>query len=193
MLSKSSRWTLAIILMLGIFLLKIDRTSADLTAQRTVKGSRMRATTLVLAQQHSANFTSLTALFNTAGYLPGGYDIKAVKLAKTGELNFKYQLKAESPGEPALLCQNLILRVLKNWSEVYNGPMLNFAAEANIPETGNDDWVFILSFLGNENSLKNSNCLFDLTARTWRNDPNEELRGLWSKKSLTNLVTTGTW
>lgn len=193
MLSKTSRWTLATMLLLGFFLLKVKRTSADLTAQRTIKNNRLRATTLALAQQHTANFASITSLFNTTDYRPGGFDIRAVKLAKIGELNFKYQLKIESPGEPTPFCQNLLIRVLKNWTETYNGPLLNFAAESVMPDSGNEDWIFVLSFPGGEESLKNSNCLFDLAARTWRNDPNETLTGFWSKKQLTNLVTTGAW
>jgi len=180
-------------LVLGLLLLKVGRTSADLTAQRTVENNHLRATTLALAEQHTASFTSLTSLFNTTGYLPGGFDIKAIKLTKTGELNFKYQLKIEGSGEATPLCQNLIIKVLKNWTEIYNGSLLNFSTEATIPDIGNDDWIFILSFPGNDGDSKNSNCVFNLVARTWRNDPNEALAGFWSKKQLTNLVTTGTW
>ena len=180
-------------LMLGFFLLKVERTSADLTAQRAVKGNHLRATTLALAEQHTANFALLTTLFNTTGYLPGGFDIRAVKLAKTGELDFKYQLKIEGGGEIGPLCQNLNLRVLKNWTESYNGPLLNFVTETTISNTGSDDWIFVLTFPGGNDSLKNSSCIFNLVARTWRNDPNENFIGFWSKKLLTNLVTTGAW
>ncbi len=181
------------ILILGFFLLKVKRTSADLTAQRTVKSNHLRATTLALAEQHPANFSSLTTLFNIDGYRPGGFDIKAVRLAKIGELDFKYQLKVESLGEPTLLCQNLNFRVLKNWNETYNGPLLNFAVEATIPSTGNDEWIFVLSFPDGGDNLKNANCVFNLAARTWRNDPNEEFHGFWSKKQLTSLVASGAW
>lgn len=193
MLSKASKFTFVIMLILGIFLLKIERTSADLTAQRTVKQNRMRATTLELAQQHTANFASLTTLFNTTGYLPGGFDIKAISLTKTGELNFKYQFKIENSGELTLLCQNLTIKAMKNWAEIYNGSLLNFTTEATISELGKDDWIFILTFPGGQDNLKNSSCIFNLVARTWRNDPNEDLTGFWSKKQLTNLVTTGIW
>ncbi|MBU1085408.1 hypothetical protein KKB06_03620, partial [Patescibacteria group bacterium] len=75
----------------------------------------------------------------------------------------------------------------------YNGPLLNFTAEGNIPEIGNDDWIFILNFPGGDESIKNSSCVFNLVARTWRNDPNEAFVGFWSKKQLANLVTTGSW
>ena len=180
-------------LMFGLFLLKVQSTSADLTAQRTVKNNHLRATTLALAEQHTASFASLTTLFNTTGYLPGGFDIRAIKLAKTGELNFKYQLKIESSGETTPFCQNLTIKVLKNWTENYNGSLLSFTTEATIPDTGSDDWVFILSLPGNDEAFKSSVCVFNLIARTWRNDPNEALAGFWSKKQLTNLVTTATW
>jgi len=177
----------------GCYLLRVGRTSADLTAQRTVKENRLRATTLALAEQHSANFGLLTTLFNTTGYLPGGFDIKAIKLTKIGELNFKYQLKMQTSAEPAPLCQNLTLKVLKNWEEIYQGPLLSFTTEASISDSGNDNWVFVLSFPEGHDDNKSSSCVFDLVARTWRNDPNEALTGLWSKKQLANLVTTGSW
>ena len=193
MLNKTSRWTLVIIMILGCFLLKTGRTSADLTAQRTVKNNRMRATTLALAEQHTANFSLLTTLFNTTGYLPGGFDIRAIKLAKTGELSFKYQLKMEGSDNVDPLCHSLTIKVLKNWIETYNGPLLNFTTEATIPDIGNDDWIFVLSFPEGDENIKNSNCVFNLVARTWRNDPNENFAGFWSKKQLANLVTTGSW
>lgn len=193
MLKPASRWTLIVMMVLGYYLLKIDRTSADLTAQRTVKTNHFQATTLALAEQHSANFGLLTTLFNTTGYLPGGFDLKAVRLAKIGELSFKYQLKMESSDDSPPLCHSLTLKVLKNWEEIYQGPLLNFAVQATIGDSGNDNWIFVLSFPEGSDNNKNSSCVFNLVARTWRNDPNEAFKGFWSKKQLANLVTTGSW
>jgi hypothetical protein len=193
MLNKTSTFFLIVILFLGIFLLKVKRTSADLTAQRTVYSNRLRATTLALDKTHTASFTSITNLFNTTGYQPGGFDIKAVKLKKAGELDFKYQFKTVITDKDSPLCYKLTLKVLKNWHEVYNGLLANFSTEAVIASLDNDDWIFVLSFLEDEKDLKNSSCRFDFVARTWRKKPDEQLVGFWSKKQLSNLVATGTW
>lgn len=193
MLSNLSRTTLVCTLMFGLFLLKVDHTSADLTAQRTVKTNHLRATTLSLVEKHSASFVSLSTLFNTTGYLPGGFDLRAVKLVKDGELSFKYQFKAEAENDPAELCRSFTLRALKNWSQVYDGELLDFSAEATIPDSGSDDWIFVLSFPGGGDNLKNTSCSFNLVARTFRNNPDEPLVGFWSRKALINIITTGGW
>ena len=174
-------------------LLKTGRTSADLTAQRTVHNSHFKATTVNLSNQNTANLTSISTLFSTTGFVPGGFDIKSIKIASTGEQNFKYAIKVESLDQTSILCQKFSLQVMKNWTEIYNGPLLSFQGTSTIPDSGNEDWILVLKLTENDNVIKNTNCAFNFIARTWKSDPNEDLRGLWSKKLLANFVTTGSW
>lgn len=193
MLPNVSRWTLTIILILGIILLKTGRTSADLTAQKTVHNSHFKATTVNLSDQNTANLSSLSTLFNTTGFVPGGFDIKSIKIVSTGEQNFNYAIKVESPGQTSQLCLKFSLKVMKNWIEIYNGPLLSFQGTSTFPDSNNEDWVFILKLTENDDAIKNANCTFNILARTWKNNPSEDLKGFWSKKLLTNIVTTGSW
>lgn len=181
------------ILLFGLFLLRVGKTSADLTAQRTVKENKLTASTLSFSLQHSANFSSVSTLFNTPGYLPGGFDIKAVRILKTGQMKFKYRLETVTHSSDPGLCQALSLQVMKNWNEVYSGALNTFALDAEIPDSGVDSWIFILTFPDGQDQLKNQSCSFDFIAKTWKHDPNEGQKGLWAKKTLANVITTGRW
>lgn len=193
MLDNVTRTTLILILLFGLFALNVQPTSADLTAQRTVRGNKLRATTISLENQHTATLTILSSLFNTIGFQPNGYDVRTVKIVKTGELDFKYRIKAEPVAENSQECNNYVLSADKDWTSTYNGTLMDFVATSEITETKKDDWLFFLFFNAEDETSQNTTCSFRIVVNTYRNNPDDPLKGLWAKKILDNTVTTGTW
>ncbi|MCL4374910.1 hypothetical protein M1523_03540 [Patescibacteria group bacterium] len=178
--------------MLANFLLNTHYTDADLVAERVVQANRLSATTLSFALQHSANFGQLGTLFNTTGFQPGGFDIRAIRIKKDGKLNFKYRLKTVKKGGDDGLCAALNLQVVQNWQVKYQGRLLDLNLDTTIPTSGFDNWIFYLSIDSDQASLKNKTCEFDLDFKTWRNNP-EEKTGFWAQRLINSNVSSGNW
>jgi len=193
MLDNLTKTTLILMLCLGLFSLHVEHTSADLTAQRTVAGNRLRATTISLDNLHTASFTSLNTLFTTSGFKPSGYDVRTLKIVKTGELDFRYRLKVEPVEGQSETCQYFSLRTDRDWTETYTGALMEFENTSRITADNSDDWLFYLSLNEEEGSPQNSSCTFRLLITTYRKDKDEPPTGLRARKLLDSTITTGTW
>jgi hypothetical protein len=192
MLSSRTYTILVIILLVGYFLIHTQQTDADLVAERVVADNRFTATTLSFSNRHTANNTTLETFFNTNGFLPGGFDVKGVRIKKEGKLNFKYKVRVVKIGGSDALCGAFELTVMQEWQKKYEGPLLNFSQDSIIDSEVPEDWVFFLSLNEKSPDLKNKSCQFELVFKTYRTDP-ESRMGFFAERKLTNSITSGSW
>lgn len=164
-------------------------TSADLRAQRIVP-VKFIATTLSFGQQHTANNSPIDSLFNTVGIRPGGFDVKAVRIQKTGKMNMKYRLTMIKTGGSDLFCNELNLQVLYKGTQKYEGKLKDVAIDSQLQGTERDDWIFFVSFDNENPSLKNKNCEFDFQFKTYRDNPSEQTTGFYAIKKIGNVITS---
>jgi len=192
MVSARTKIALSILLFIAFILLHTDHTDADLVAERIVRANRMTATTLSFSTQQSANFSRLNLLFNTAGFQPGGFDLRAVRIKKDGKMNFKYRIKTVKKSGDDGFCNAINLQVLQNWQVKYQGKLTNFKLDSTIPSNGIENWIFYLSLDDNQAALKNKTCEFDFDFKTYRQLP-EEKTGFWAQRLINNNITSGNW
>ena len=95
MLSFKSKIICAISIFLTYFLMITETTSADIFAERVIRQNRLQATTLSFSDRNTANNIQIYNLFSLMGLLPGGFDIKAVRIKKDGRMSF---LRCEACG-----------------------------------------------------------------------------------------------
>lgn len=185
---------LFIVMGLGLWMLNTGTTSADLVAERRVNGNSFSITTLSFINIHTANFTQLIAFFVTPGIVPGGFDARTVRIEKNGELDVQYSLQALKTNGNDPFCQALELQIVRrDLSEIYNGKLLDLSLQDTMTDDDIEEWVFFLSFDDTLEDLKGKTCDFDLYMRTYRDDPNEEIKGIHAKHTLSNTVSSGTW
>jgi len=177
------------VFLISIFLTYTLYTSADLRAQRIIPVT-FTATTLSFDQQHTANQAPLDSLFNTNGIRPGGFDVKAIRIQKTGKMNMKYHLSMVKTGGSDPFCNELQLQVLYKGSQKYLGKLKDVAINSELKGTERDDWIFFVSFDNENVSLKNKNCEFDFQFKTYRLDPSEQPSGFYAIKKLSNTITS---
>ena len=183
-----------IILGIGMWMYRTESTSADLVAERKVQGNAFSITTLSFVNINTANFAQLISFFVTPGIVPGGFDTRTVRIQKDGELDVQYSLQALKTAGDDPFCQALELQIVRrDLSEIYNGKLLDLSIQDTMTDDDIEEWVFFLSFDDTFEDLKEKSCDFDLYMRTYRNDPNEEIKGIHAKRTLNNTVTSGTW
>lgn len=172
------------LLLLTVF--TVGKTDADFFDTASVLGNHFQSATLDLSGKNTINNNSLGFLFNTPGILPGGFDVRALRLKNDGAkqnvlLNYNYL----SGGQD--FCQALRLKILKNWQIISEGGLsdlnLNFTLDAN----GVEDFIFVLSLENNDNGLKGKTCKFNFLFQTNK----EKAAGLWDEETLDNEITSG--
>ena len=184
--------TLFLVILIGSGLMYTEATDADLSAELMAKGNSLRATTLEFSNRDTANETRSNSLFNTSGLLPDGFDVKAIRVKKDGQENFKYSLAIQNTFGDDLLCNELQLEVWHSGESIYNDKLLNFNINSTIDNQGKDDWIFFISLPKNDKNLSLKFCEFDFKFSTFHNNPNE-IGGFSDQKSLKNRITSGSW
>lgn len=193
MLNARFKFLLVFILFLGVFLLNTQYTDADIFAERDVRNNTFKAASINFFARSSINNMGIINIFNTIGLIPEGYDFGAVKLKRDGNITFKYRLSSKITNGDETFCNNLNLKVLKrNLAEIYSGKMTDVSLQAEITNDGISDWIFLLSLDQTGDNLKNKICEFNLVFKTYRNSPAEN-GGLYARRVLTNVVSSGTW
>lgn len=193
MLNARFKFLLIFLLLLGIFLLNTQYTDADIFAERDVRNNSFKAASLNFFARNSVNNSSAEGMYKTIGIIPEGYDFGAVKLKRDGNASFKYLLKSSRTNGDENFCNNLTLQVLKrNLTSVYQGRLMDLTVEASINNDNVSDWIFLLSLDHGGNDLKNKICEFNLEFKTFRNSPSENT-GIFARRILTNVVSSGTW
>lgn len=128
------------------------------------------------------------------GLLPGGFDIKAVRIKKDGRMSFKYHMKAVKKAGDDILCNSLNIEVFPKGGGVkYQGNLMNLSINSTISDQGIDNWIFLLSLDDDNINLKNKSCEFELVVNTYRNNPNENPYGFRATRSLYNNIIAGNW
>lgn len=173
---------------------RTESTSADLVAERNIQGNTFSITTLSFININTANFAQLISFFVTPGIVPGGFDARMVRIEKDGELDVQYSLQTLKTAGNDPFCQALELQIVRrDLSEIYNGKLLDLSIQDTMIDNDIEEWVFFLSFNDTLEDLKEKSCDFDLYMRTYRDNPNEEIKGIHAKRTLKNTVTSGTW
>jgi len=177
---------------LYFFLANTNYTDADIFAERIVKKSKFSMSTLSFSQRHTANNTNISGLFSIYGILPDGFDVKAVRIKKDGQLYFKYRIKFIKTGGDDSFCNALNVRLWNRYTEKYQGRLVDFAVDSTISSNNSDDWIIFLSLDTDDKTLVNKSCDFNIDFRSWRNQP-DETSGIFSHTVLGNNVTSGVW
>jgi len=180
------------ILFLGLILINTERTDADLVAERRQRDNTFSATTLSFSNRNTANFNVVNWFFTTDHLQPNGYDLHALRVQKDGEMEFNYDIRVINTNKD-ILCDSLELTVLKDFQEVYKGALSATHIERSISKEGFDDLIFIVKLKSNEASLRQKQCNFTFSMKTYKNNPDEKEGGLWARQELQNSVKTGMW
>lgn len=180
---------LILIVLLGIFLLRTQKTSADIFDEATIHGNIFTATTLEISARNSATFTKETFFFQISGIKKGGFDVKGLRIKKDGKMNFHYRMSSHINSESGNLCHELTLSIYNRaFDQIYSGELSSFLVDRDIDSSGTDEWIVVLS-LNSDQSGNSKLCNFDIVIKTWRTNA-EEQGGFYDKKILQNTVTT---
>lgn len=192
MLNARIKIILVFSLLLSIFLTNTQYTDADIFAERIVRKNSLSMTTVDFSARHSASNNSITYLFRTIGLQPGGFDLGAIRIKKEGKLNFKYHIKTVKTNGDERLCNALDVQVLqKNLTLKYQGKLMNLSINSSIDDKLGD-WIFFISLEDKDEILTNKICEFNLSFKTWRNQPNET-EGIYAERTLSNVISSGNW
>lgn len=185
---------LVLTILCGLWMLGTRNTSADLVAERKIASNLFSVTTLSFINVNSANMSQLIQFFNTLGIVPGGFDARTVRIEKQGEMNVQYSLSAQKKSGDDAFCNALDLKIARrDLSTIYEGKLFNLSIQDSLQDGEREEWIILVEFDHGEESMKNKSCEFDLYMRTYRNSPSEAFRGLHATRTLTNIVTSGTW
>lgn len=184
--------SLFILIIVGLGLIYTEATDADLSAELVARGNSLRATTLEFSNRDTANESRSNSLFNISGLLPGGFDVKASRVKKDGQKNFKYSLSVQNTFGDDLLCHELQLEVWHNKESIYNDKLLSLNINSSIDNQGKDDWIFFISLPKDDKNLSLKFCEFDFKFSTFNDNP-DEIGGFSDQKLLKNRVASGSW
>lgn len=194
MLPKHIQAMLILTVVSGFWMLGTRNTSADLVAERKISGNSFAVTTLSFLNINTANFSQLVQFFNTTGIVPGGFDARTVRIEKDGKMDVQYSLQAQKKGGDDSFCNALDLKIARrDLSTLYDGPLFELSRQDTLSDDDLEEWIVMLEFDHRDENLKGKQCDFDLYMRTYRDDPNESLNGLYATRTLTSSVTSGTW
>lgn len=183
-----------IALIIFLFILAFSQsTDADVFDQEIISGYRWQATTLEFSQLGTANNVPSSLLFNVSGFLPGGFEVRAIRIKKEGEMSFNYSLWWEKTAGDDQFCRSLKLTVMKDWQIIFDGFLSDLSLDSRIEEgKEQEDWVFFLRFETGDSFLAEKSCDFDFVFRTFRENK-EETSGFFDENRLNNHTVAGRW
>ncbi|MBU1200830.1 M73 family metallopeptidase [Patescibacteria group bacterium] len=167
-------------------------TDADISDSEVSTGNTFTATTLDITQNQTSNNLPISSLFNVTSLVPGGFDIRAMRILKAGKMDFNYRIIANKTIGDDNFCQSLTLVLLQDWQIKYEGVMNDLVLDDRINENGIDDWIMLVKLSSNDQALVLKECQFDIIFKTWKNDP-YETNGFYDEEIITNRVTSGSW
>lgn len=177
-----------LILIITITLYNTGSTDADLIDSLVISSNLAEATTLDFSNRNTANNSQTNLLFNTNALIPGGFDIKAIRIKKDGALNFSYEITSEITSGDINFCSNLQIQVLKSWTTIYEGNLIELFVNEPLNELGNDDLIIVLALTNNDQALINQSCFFNIKFKTFINGSKFS-----DEEILDNTITSGTW
>lgn len=188
MLNNRTRFSLALTLLIGLFLINTSYTDADLFAQRTVNQNRFSMSTLSFLSRNTATNQDQSRLFDINGIVPGGFAVDSFRIKNDGKLNFNYRLKGSMVGGDNLFCQSLQLVLIRDKNQVQSS-LVDLVYDSSIGTNESQDWVVYVKFDNHDLVLRNKICQFDLVLRSWRNDPNST-GGIFAQKQLSSFISS---
>lgn len=193
MLNIRIKSSFVFLMTLGVFLISTQYTDADIFAERNIKKNKFSVTVLNFYARTTFNNTEVDYLYKTAGMLPGGYDLGAVKIKRDGSVQFKYSLKTVKNNGDDILCNSLNIQVLKkNLMQIFSGKLMNLSINSEIIDDNPEDWIFLISMDQSDDSLRNKICEFNFNFKTYRDNPNEK-GGIFAQRIIGNMVSSGGW
>ncbi|MBP9718887.1 MAG: hypothetical protein KBD46_00265 [Candidatus Levybacteria bacterium] len=166
-------------------------TTADIFDEEVVQHNQVIATTLAFSQKNTANNNTTSSLFHTNGLQSDGFDLAAIRVKKSGKMNFTYRVKIDEI-VPSTLCKNLVLQVMYKKEFIYEGALINFVKDETMTQEKPQDWIYFLSLPSNAAMLKQQSCDFNIHFKTWRGNP-ESKKGFYDENVISNTITTGNW
>ncbi len=193
MLAKNLNRLSWLLLLLYIFLIKSAYTDADIFAERVVRQNKFSAITLDFSTRITFNDNKIVNLFHSLGFMPGGFDLAAIRIKNDSSNNFNYYLKVIKISGDDLFCDSLELEVFNNFrSSIYQGPLLDLVVSSKLNDSQLENLIFIISFNDYNQELINQRCEFDFELKTyWQNM--DEVGGIYAQRKLNNLITSGNW
>lgn len=160
-------------------------TSADLSDKETSFGNTMKATTLAFSTRNSFNEGIISQSFSTYGLVANGFDLRAIRIKKEGELASPYILSAEKIGGDDSACNALKISIMQNNQIIYTGGIATLNLNSNINDNP-DDWIIFVGLANYNNELKNKVCNFNFNFIT---QLNESEKGFFDSHFITNNIT----
>lgn len=168
-----------------ILLSRSGYTSADLSANKTIVGNKLTATTLAFSTRNTFNESVISQSFITYGLVNNGFDIRALRIKKEGELASPYSIKTENIGGDDSACKALNVSIMKDYKLIFNGP-LNSLDQSSIINDNPDDWIIFINLSKNNQDNKNKSCNFNFVFNTKLND---KPGGFSDSHFITNNIT----
>lgn len=175
-----------------VLLVFTGATDADLFDQERINNNSWQAVTLDFSQRNTANNNMISLLFNTSGLLPDGFQVKAVRVKKDGQLDFNYRISIEKTAGYDPFCNSLKIVAMKDWQKEYQGNLVSFFLDDQMSDEGKRDWIFFIGLENNDADLKNKVCDFNLIFSSWRGEPGNS-QGLHDQEVLANHIVAGVW
>lgn len=184
------RFLLFLLFITALFAGYSDFTDADLFDEEVITPHSLQATTLDFSQLNSATEQATSLLFSISDMKYTGLAVESIRIKNSGQEGSPFTLSTRQTGGTAAVCINLQLKIFKNWTQVYAGPLLEAHFSDTLP-TGSAalDYVFALELPGAESELMNASCHFAFDFSTQRTPEDH----FFDTEVLQNTVTTGTW
>lgn len=192
MLNKKTKFSLILTVFIGSILMFSGVTSADFSVQIVATGNQLSATTLQMSALETSNESNLPLLFQITGLIPGGFSVKSLRLKKTANLDFNYQLKSIKINGDDNLYQSLNLKIMQKDKFIYQGKLADLNRGQTINPNGQDDWIFFISLDQDNSELTNKTCEFTFDFKTYRDNP-DETGGFQDEIKVINYISSGNW
>lgn len=187
MLPKFWSFTAKIIVLVTTVLLLTKSTDADLVDKESILGNTISAVTLDFSTRDTANNNQKSSFFSIQGMKKGGFQVNSVRITNEGELPVDLDISAQQTGGDSATCDQLHLRLIKNWREITHQPLPEFRHQTSIDTNQTEDFVFSLELPMDSNAPPQSNCIFSITIKTKQSD---SIR-FFDEETLDNQVSIG--
>ncbi len=188
---KIKFWLKMIYLALGMLLITVQVTDADMLDEEIISGHKFMATTLDFSLNDTVNNTDKIMFISMSGLLPKGFGVASLRLNNQGKLGFNYQASLADQGGSGALCGAMQVRVMRNWQVIYEGQLTGMQFTGSLTEKGSDDLVFALSLPSADASLIGQSCNFKIKFANQK--PEGSFLKFSDEEVLDNVVTTGSW
>lgn len=182
---KNLNKILFLLIFVTIIFSQTDSTSADLSDKESSVGNTLKATTLAFSTRNTFNESIISQSFSTYGLVSSGFDIRAIRIKKEGELSTLYNLSAQKTSGDDSVCNALKISIMQNNKFIYTGGITSLNLNSNITESP-DDWIIFIGLSNYSDSLKSKTCNFNFNFMT--NISGQE-KGFYDSHSIANNIT----